>query len=391
MGLFQTERSFEEERWRPGARKDEAGTIRSVRKIIHIDMDCFYAAIECRDDPTVADKPVGVGGTSRRSVLTTCNYVARSFGCRSAMPVFKALELCPHLIIKPVRGDVYRKESRKVRAIFARYTDLVEPLSLDEAFLDVTHQRRYAYDLARQIRREIHLETQLTASAGIAPNKMLAKIASDWRKPNGQFAILPREVAGFMRTLPVRRIPGVGPRAEALLLERGIRTCGELQAVSVARLEQWFGGSRAAELYARCRGEDDRPVEPHRDRKSMSVERTYEHNLETAEACLAVLPGLLSELAGDLRARESGRTYRKIFLKLKFSNFQQTTCEQAGQTLELAAFEELMRTAYERSPHSVRLVGVGVRFPEPDPSGQLELNWGDEDVVPGQSSPSESA
>lgn len=339
-------------------------------------MDCFYAAIECRDDPSVADKPVGVGGASRRSVLTTCNYVARAFGCRSAMPVFKALELCPQLIIKPVRGEVYRKESRKVRAIFARYTELVEPLSLDEAYLDVSHHRRYAYDLARQIRREIYLETQLTASAGIAPNKMLAKIASDWRKPNGQFAILPRDVADFMRDLPVRRIPGVGPRAEALLLEHSIRTCGELQAVSVARLEDWFGASRALELRARCRGEDDRPVEPHRDRKSMSVERTYEENLDSQADCLSVLPTLLGELAGDLAKSASGLSFNKIFLKLKFSNFQQTTCEQAGSVLELAPFEQLMRTAFERSPHSVRLVGVGVRFSEPDHSGQMEIDWG---------------
>lgn len=292
------------------------------------------------------------------------------------MPVFKALELCPQLIIKPVRGEVYRRESRKVRAIFARYTDLVEPLSLDEAYLDVSHHRRYAYDLARQIRREIHLETQLTASAGIAPNKMLAKIASDWRKPNGQFAILPREVAGFMRDLPVRRIPGVGPRAEALLLERGIRTCGELQAVSVARLADWFGASRAAELQARCRGEDDRPVESHRDRKSMSVERTYEQNLDTLADGLSVLSTLLDELEGDLEKAEPRRPFHKIFLKLKFSNFQQTTCEQAGRSLELRAFEELMRTAYGRSPHAVRLVGVGVRFPDPDHSGQLEIDWG---------------
>jgi DNA polymerase-4 len=362
---------------------------RSVRKIIHIDMDCFYAAIECRDDPSVADKPVGVGGSSRRSVLTTCNYAARAYGCRSAMPVFKALELCPHLIIKPVRGEVYRRESRKVRAIFARYTDLIEPLSLDEAYLDVSHHKRFAYELARQIRREIYQETQLTASAGIAPNKMLAKIASDWRKPNGQFAILPGEVGAFMRALPVRRIPGIGPRAEELLQQKGLRTCGDVQKASIVDLESWFGVSRASELYARCRGKDDRPVEPHRDRKSMSVERTYEQNLSTEQACLEMLPSLLSELESDLEKGEKGRSFHKIFLKLKFSNFQQTTCEQAGRTLDASAYGDLLRTAFARSPHAVRLMGVGVRFREPDPSGQLELEGLMDNLSEGELSPRE--
>ena len=243
-----------------------------MRKIIHIDMDSFYAAIECRDDPAIADKPVGVGGSGPRGVLTTCNYVAREFGCRSAMPVFKALELCPDLILKPVRFDVYRMESRRIRKIFARYTDLVEPLSLDEAYLDVSHHKRYAYDIAREIRREIFRETRLTASAGIAPNKMLAKIASDWRKPNGQFAILPDEVETFVKDLPLRRIPGVGPRAEELFKSKGIETCGQLQDVPINELEHWLGPSRAMELYARCRGEDDRPVEPVRERKSMRTD-----------------------------------------------------------------------------------------------------------------------
>lgn len=223
-----------------------------MRKIIHIDMDCFYAAIECRDDPSVAEKPVGVGGRSSRGVLTTCNYIAREYGCRSAMPVFKALELCPDLIIKPVRFDVYRRESRKIRRIFASYTDLIEPLSLDEAYLDVSHHKRFAYEIARSIRREIFAETGLTASAGIAPNKMLAKISSDWRKPNGQFAVLPDEVEVFMKDLPVRRIPGVGPRAEELFRNKGIETCGQLQEVPINELEQWIGPSRAMELHARC-------------------------------------------------------------------------------------------------------------------------------------------
>ena len=345
-----------------------------MRKIIHVDMDFFFAAIECRDDPSIAQLPVGVGGSGNRGVLTTCNYVAREYGCRSGMPVFKALELCPQLVLKPVRFDVYRKESSRIRAIFARYTELVEPLSLDEAYLDVSHQRRFAYDLAREIRREIFRETGLTASAGIAPNKMLAKIASDWNKPNGQFAILPEQVAEFMRDLPVRRIPGIGPRAEELLHKRGVDTCGQLQDIPINELEGWLGISRATELYARCRGEDDRPVEPVRIRKSLSVERTYPRDLPDLEACFRELPALPQELQKDLGKLKEPRPFNKVFVKLKFSNFQQTTKECAGTQLEEGAFRDLMQEAFARSPHAVRLIGAGVRFPEPSDEAQLELD-----------------
>ncbi|MEX0331671.1 MAG: DNA polymerase IV [Puniceicoccaceae bacterium] len=345
-----------------------------MRKIIHIDMDFFYAAIECRDDPSIADKPVGVGGRTSRGVLTTCNYVAREFGCRSGMPVFKALELCPDLIIKPVRFDVYRRESRRIRAIFSEYTELIEPLSLDEAYLDVSHQRRYAYQIAKEIRRKIYRETQLTASAGIAPNKMLAKIASDWKKPNGQFAILPEDVESFMKELPVRRIPGVGPRAEELFKSKGIETCGQLQEVPVNEMEAWLGPSRAAELHARCRGEDDRPVEAHRERKSLSVERTFSHDIATVDGCLQELPALLTELEEDISKMKEPRPFNKIFVKLKFSNFQQTTREQAGIALLPEAFQSLVGEAFDRSPHAVRLLGVGVRFPEKADDSQLELD-----------------
>ncbi|MEX0323896.1 MAG: DNA polymerase IV [Puniceicoccaceae bacterium] len=346
-----------------------------MRKIIHVDMDCFFAAIECRDDPSIADKPVGVGGSSGRGVLTTCNYIAREFGCRSAMPVFKALELCPNLIIKPVRFEAYRKESREIRNIFTRYTELIEPLSLDEAYLDVSHQKRYANDIAKEIRKSIHQERGLTASAGVASNKMLAKIASDWRKPNGQFVILPQDVESFMRLLPVRRIPGVGPQAEALLKQHSIQTCGDLQQVQINELEKWFGPSRAIELHARCRGQDDRPVETTYERKSLSVERTFPRDLPTLEDCLAELPALLKELNQDIARMSEPKPFNKLFVKLKFANFQQTTRESGGASISEPAFAQLMQEAFERSPHAVRLLGVGVRFPEPDDPGQLELGF----------------
>lgn len=346
-----------------------------MRKIIHVDMDFFYAAIECRDDPSIADKPVGVGGSSNRGVLTTCNYVAREFGCRSGMPVFKAIELCPHLIIKPVRFDAYRRESRLIRKIFAEYTDLIEPLSLDEAYLDVSQQKRFAYSIAKEIRREIYRQTQLTASAGIAPNKMLAKIASDWKKPNGQFAILPEEIDEFMQDLPIRKIPGVGPRAEETFRNHGIQTCGQLQQVPINELEQWVGISRATELYARCRGEDDREVEPERVRKSISVERTYPRDIAALEGCWEQIPVLLRELQTDMAKMKEPRDFNKVFVKLKFSNFQQTTKEQSGTKLEPEVFRNLMEEAFERSPHAVRLIGVGVRFPETGDQSQMELGF----------------
>src|SRR5471032_9358 len=184
-----------------------------MRKIIHLDMDCFYAAVEMRERPELAGQPIAVGGGSRRGVVTTCNYEARKFGVHSAMPGFQAREKCPTLVFLPVRFDLYRAESVKIRQILLSYTPLVEPLSLDEAYLDVTGLDRYAWDIAKEIRKRIFEETRLTGSAGIAPNKMLAKIASDWRKPNGQFAITPEQVEMFIRDLPVRKIWGVGPRA----------------------------------------------------------------------------------------------------------------------------------------------------------------------------------
>jgi DNA polymerase-4 len=342
-----------------------------MRKIIHIDMDCFFAAIECRDDPSVADQPVGVGGGGGRGVLTTCNYIARQFGCRSAMPVFKALELCPQLVLKPVRFDVYRAESRRIRGIFADYTELIEPLSLDEAYLDVSHQRRYAVDIAREIRRRIRQLTGLTASAGIGPNKMLAKIASDWNKPDGQYVVLPEAVDGFMRELPVRRIPGVGPRAEEVLEQHGVRNCGELQAIGLGQLSAWFGSARASELYARCRGQDDRPVEVERPSRSMSVERTLAHDLSDSDRIRDALQDVLTELKADLA--KADRPFTKVFVKLKFSNFQTTTRECVSDRLDMEVVERLFKVAFERSPHGVRLIGVGVRFAGECAAAQLEL------------------
>jgi DNA polymerase IV len=336
-------------------------------------MDCFYAAVECRDDPSIADKPVGVGGQGGRSVLTTCNYEARKFGCRSAMPVYKAKQLCPHLIVKPVRFPAYRAESAKIREIFKTYTDLIEPLSLDEAYLDVSHRPEFAWQIAKEIRKKILDETRLTASAGISCNKMLAKIASDWKKPNGQFAILPEEVESFVKDLPVRKIHGVGPKSAARLQSMGFSTCGDLQEIPVNDLVRQFGPAWGTELYKLCRGQDDRPVEASRLRKSMSTETTFADDLDSVQACLDELPELIDELKGDLVKHDLQEKVAKLFVKLKFSDFKSTTRECMATELVTETFIELLEEAFERNPNPVRLLGVGVRFEDPEHLDQRQL------------------
>ncbi len=351
--------------------------MRAKRRIIHIDMDCFYAAVEIRERPDLADKPVAVGGASGRGVLTTCNYPARKFGVRSAMPVFQARELCPHLIILPVRSELYRKVSEEVRDIFKRYTDLIEPLSLDEAYLDVSHLPQPGREIARSIRDDIRRETGLTASAGVAPSKLVAKIASDWNKPDGQLVIPPSKVAAFMRELPVRRIWGIGPKNAARLKTEGIETCEDLQALDRSVLAQRFG-SFGMELYQLCRGIDERPVESDRIRKSLSNERTFTENLTSLEACREALEQQHQELMQDLRQSAPDRAVAKVFVKLKFADFRRTTAEAGAPQPKLALFNQLLEEAWGRSGEDVRLLGLGVRFAEPGQAiEQLELGLKD--------------
>ena len=345
----------------------------ATRAIIHLDMDCFYAAIEMRDRPELRGKPIGVGGArERRGVLTTCNYEARKFGVRSAMPTFMALQRCPKLIVVPPRFDVYRRESTIIRGILHRFTELVEPLSLDEAYLDVTAHPGAPAALAQVIRNLILQKTKLTASAGIGPNKLIAKIASDLKKPNGQFEVAPKEVAEFVTALPVRKIWGIGAVAEEKLQQRGITTCGQLQRYSRLELQNIFG-KFGAELYDLCRGIDDRPVEPHRERKSLSTEETFSRDLETLEACEEMLEELFTDLMADLAQKETTRVVTKIFLKLKFSDFTRTTIERAGLAPSLGEYRKLLVEAFGRTGKHVRLMGVGVRFAETAPPDAAQL------------------
>ena len=344
------------------------------RAIIHLDMDCFYAAIEVRDRPSLRGKPVGVGGArDRRGVLTTCNYEARKFGVRSAMPTFMALQRCPDLIVLPTRFDVYRREAAIIRGILHRFTPLIEPLSLDEAYLDVTAHPGAPGPLAQVIRGTIFRKTKLTASAGIGPNKLIAKIASEINKPNGQFEVKPEDVPAFTRGLPVRKIWGIGEKSERKLEELGVKTCGELQRFSRSELVDLFG-KFGLELYDLCRGIDQRPVEPDRPRKSLSTEETFAFDLTTLQQCEEKLEELFQELMADLAQKESTRETRKIFVKLKFNDFTRTTAERAGLAPILPDFHSLLAEAFARTGKPVRLIGLGVRFAETTPqSAQMSL------------------
>ena len=309
-----------------------------LRAIVHLDMDCFYAAIEVRDRPALRGKPVGVGGTrERRGVLTTCNYEARKFGVRSAMPTFMALQRCPDLIVLPTRFDVYRREAAIIRGILHRFTPLIEPLSLDEAYLDVTEHPGAPGPLTQVIRGMIFRKTKLTSSAGIGPNKLVAKIASEINKPNGQLEVKPEEVPEFMAGLSVRKIWGIGEKTEQKLEQLGVKTCGELQRFSRPELVDLFG-KFGLELYDLCRGIDDRPVEPDRPRKSLSTEETFSIDLTTLEQCEEKLEELFQEMMADLAQKETTRTVTKIFVKLKFNDFTRTTAERAGLEPSLPGF-----------------------------------------------------
>jgi DNA polymerase-4 len=291
------------------------------------------------------------------------------------MPTFEALQRCPHLIVMPTRFDVYRRESARIRNILYKFTSIVEPLSLDEAFLDLSAHEGEPAAVAKVIREMIRQQTGLTASAGIAPNKMLAKIASDWRKPNGQFEIKPEDVPAFMENLPVHRLWGIGQKTANRLAGIGIQTCSQLQAQSRLQLYKWFG-KYGLELFQLCRGIDERPVEPDRHRKSLSNEKTFVHNLTTPAQCEGKLPELFEDLMQDLARHEGKGKVRGVMVKIRFADFTRTTVERADLPLALESFRVLLREGLQRKTLPVRLLGIGVRLDEPDESTdtQLELN-----------------
>jgi len=349
-----------------------------TRKIIHCDCDCFFAAIEIRDDPALAGLPVAVGGSEdRRGVIATCNYEARKYGVHSAMASATAKRKCRDLIIIPGNMEKYRIASKQMHDIFRDFTGRIEPLSLDEAFLDVTDTKQCrgsATLIAREIRRRIREEIHITLSAGIAPNKFLAKIASDWNKPDGQYVITPHQVTDFVVKLPVGKLYGVGKVTARKMDLLGIETCGDLQAFSRPELCEMFG-SFGETLFSLCRGIDERPVQTQSRRKSISVEQTFAEDLPSLDNCLATLPGLMQELERRIEKSKKTVTIGKQFVKIKFNDFVSTTVEQSGNCLDLDTFKTLCRTGFERGNKPVRLLGLGVRMKEAPRYTQLELRF----------------
>jgi DNA polymerase-4 len=341
----------------------------ATRKIVHVDMDAFYASVEQRDDPSLRGRPVVVAWKGARSVVCAASYEARKFGVRSAMPALRAERLCPQAVFVPPDFTRYKAVSRQVRGIFARHTDLIEPLSLDEAYLDVTVTKTEspsATATAEVIRAEIRAETQLTASAGVAPNKFLAKIASDFRKPNGLFVVRPREVLAFLEPLAVERLPGVGKVMHGKLTEMNIATIADLRAVDALQLERRFGryGRRLHELSL---GLDERPVSPHQPTLQISCEDTLERDLTLDE--LAPHIERLAEKTWAAHQREENerrRVARSAVLKLKTSDFRVLTrtltpSERPASARQLAEIACALRSRITLPPRTrYRLVGVGV-------------------------------
>ncbi|TEW56225.1 DNA polymerase IV [Psychromonas sp. RZ22] len=349
----------------------------SQRKIIHIDMDCFYAAVEMRDNPNYQNIPLAIGGRSqRRGVLSTCNYLARQFGVHSAMPVFQAKQLCPELLVVPGRMQVYVEVSQKLRNIFYRYTHIVEPLSLDEAFLDVSDCKMFqgsATYIAQDIRLAIQTELNLTASAGVSYCKFLAKIASDENKPNGQCVITPESAKAFIKKLPLKKIPGVGKVAQQNLADKGLFTCADIMQYSEQKLLTTFG-KLGQSLISYSQGIDNRPIQINRERKSVAVERTFEHNLFSEVQCLEHLKQFYNELEGRLEKHLDKKIITKLGVKLKFSDFTIKSSERKYSQLNLSIFEQLLHQLIEANPKQpIRLLGLSVGLTEQSYPIQLSL------------------
>ncbi|MBS0382780.1 MAG: DNA polymerase IV [Proteobacteria bacterium] len=340
------------------------------RKIVHVDMDAFYASVEQRDDPSLRGRPVVVAWKGARSVVCAASYEARKFGVHSAMPALRAERLCPRAVFVPPDFARYKAVSRQVREIFARHTDLIEPLSLDEAYLDVTVNKSgfaSATAVAEDIRAAIRAETQLTASAGVAPNKFLAKIASDFRKPDGLFVVRPREALGFLAPLPVERLPGVGKVMQRKLAELDVATIAELRAFDPDELERRFGryGKRLHELSL---GIDERPVTPDRPTLQISSEDTFEHDLALEDLTPHI--ARLAEHTWAAHQREAqaphARIARSVVLKLKTSDFRiltrtLTPAERPTSARMLAEIACALRARVLLPPRTrYRLVGVGL-------------------------------
>ncbi len=365
---------------------DNPGAV--LRKIIHIDMDAFYASVEQRDHPELRGKPLAVGGTERRGVVAAASYEARRYGVRSAMASQKAKRLCPDLIFVPGRMEVYKSVSRQIHEIFHDYTDIIEPISLDEAFLDVTDNKRgiaLAVEIAREIKRRIRENLGLVASAGISYNKFLAKIASDYRKPDGLCTIHPSQALDFIAHLPIESFWGVGPVTARKMHALGIHDGARLRECSLETLTRQFG--KAGTLYHEfARGIDNRPVEAIRIRKSVGCEHTLEKDISRKSSVIIELYHVTTELVG--RLERSGFRGNTLTLKIRFHDFSQIT-RSLSRPEELTTLERILPLAkellkeVEYAERPIRLIGLSVSNPvreEPHERGrweQLSLDFGD--------------
>jgi DNA polymerase-4 len=364
----------------------DAASAAGLRKVIHVDMDAFYASVEQRDDPSLRGLPLAVGGSSERGVVAAASYEARRFGVRSAMASAQAVRLCPDLVFRKPRFEVYKQVSDQIRAIFLDYTPHVEPLSLDEAYLDVTDDVRgigSATRIAELIRARIETETGLTASAGVSYNKFLAKLASDQNKPDGLCVVRPGEGAAFVAKLPVRRFHGVGPRGAEKMAALGIHTGADLRARDLAFLRAHFG-AMADYLFRAARGIDLRSVKAHRARKSVSAERTFDRDLSSGPALREALDDIVEAAWARIERSESrGRT---VTLKLRLADFQTLTRARsvAAPVADKAEFARLglgLLEALLPLPQPVRLMGLGL--------SSLEGEEDDEDERPVANGPAD--
>jgi DNA polymerase IV len=349
-----------------------------MRKIIHVDMDCFFAAVEMRDNPALVSLPLAIGSSAeRRGVIATCNYVARRYGVRSAMATAYALRLCPRLVLLPGRMAIYRDVSRQVMQIFSRYSDIIEPVSIDEAYIDVTDSpllQGSATRIAESIRADIQRELSLTASAGVAPNKFLAKIASERNKPDGLFVLSPADVSDFVQHLALSRISGIGGKTAERLAALGLHTCADVQQFPRRQLLHQFGKTGLM-LLERAYGMDDRPLNTSRERKSVGVETTLPVDILSEEQGHAMLPELLAELSKRLQRREWQGKIARQGVKIKFSDFHQTTVERSISSFTPQLYDELLHEAWLRGGGKpVRLVGISVGLPAAENSLQLALD-----------------
>ncbi len=353
----------------------------TARKIIHVDMDAFYASVEQRDNPELRGKPVAVGGDGHRGVVAAASYEARKFGVRSAMSSLMARQRCPELIFIPTNISKYRDISLTIRNIFRDYTDLIEPLSLDEAYLDVTANKAgipSATLIAKEIKARIKLETQLTASAGVSVNKFLAKIASDYDKPDGLYVITPDQVVEFVEKLPVEKFFGVGKVTTRKMHEIGVKNGLDLKKKELPQLLRVFG-KQGQYFFDIARGTDNRPVNPHRIRKSVGAEHTYSYDISTEEEMAAKLALLAEELA--LRVNRNKFRGKTLTLKIKYTDFKQVTRSKTVPQILLKEKEmyALAMQLLQQSPleKAVRLLGISVSnaFEEQADAVQLTLNF----------------